>query len=294
MRLICVVWLLQTRIMKIFCIEFQQVIQEDIFESNKSVNVKPSAPLRVSFHGFGKQCKRRWCTDLWCQVLSRTACPTCLSFYEHTISAWQTPSHPEKPKGKKRKKIPYRMLALILMSFWKEKYLIMKVMETSCYYISISPVLMCLSFLWHTCVPWQICRVFVILATYSLLFSARVELSSACSVTTHSLPARSVVKGRHVQDLLLFDKSAVAFDPTWTKGRRPWRDKAQVKRKHSTFFGSKQSVLRIAVVSEEQLYGACAPHFIFDRSYDTLHRVDGVSQVVRHRNVSHFGKSFTF
>lgn len=44
-----------------------------------------------------------------------------------------------------------------------------------------------------------------------------------CSVTTHILPTGSVVKGHHVQDLLLFDKRAVAFDPTWTKGRRPYR-----------------------------------------------------------------------
>lgn len=33
-------------------------------------------------------------------------------------------------------------------------------------------------------------------------------------MTTHIFPARSVVKGHHVQDLLLFDKCAVAFDPT--------------------------------------------------------------------------------
>lgn len=38
--------------------------------------------------------------------------------------------------------------------------------------------------------------------------------------TTHILPSRSVVKSHHVQDLLLFDKCAVAFDPTGTKGRR--------------------------------------------------------------------------
>lgn len=46
---------------------------------------------------------------------------------------------------------------------------------------------------------------------------------SVCFMTTHILPTRSVVKGHHVQDLLLFDKCAVAFDPTWTKGRWPWQ-----------------------------------------------------------------------
>lgn len=47
-------------------------------------------------------------------------------------------------------------------------------------------------------------------------FSAKVKTARClgCSLATHKFPARSVVKGHHVQDLLLFDKCTVTFDPT--------------------------------------------------------------------------------
>lgn len=54
-----------------------------------------------------------------------------------------------------------------------------------------------------------------------------VVLIAQC-VHTHVLATRPVVKGHHVQDLLLFDEGAVAFDPTGAEGRRPWRSTAQM------------------------------------------------------------------
>lgn len=55
-----------------------------------------------------------------------------------------------------------------------------------------------------------------------------------CSVATHKLPTRSVVEGHHVQDLLLFDKCTVTFDPTWPKGRWSCRNQAVDTPGHTT------------------------------------------------------------
>lgn len=74
--------------------------------------------------------------------------------------------------------------------------------------------------------PWKWWKVTIIYEIYINGSPAKVKTARClmCSVATHKLPTRSVVKGHHVQDLLLFDKCTVTFDPTWPEGRWPCRN----------------------------------------------------------------------